>query len=481
MLTEKLTARLKINQVVNNLPREITSISVSSTETTDGSLFVCLKGTNADGHDYAAEAVKKGAVCIVCERPLELPVCQLVVEDTHKAASLLAAEFYGRPADRFKLICVVGTNGKTSTAFIIHKILTTAGHKSALISTNGIYVDGQYRQNQMTTPDPLYLNELFYDIAECGSEFCVMEMSAHAIHQNKLYGTVADLAVFTNFSQDHLDYFKSMQNYRAVKKSFFDKSCAKIAVVNADDDLGREILADGRLPAVSYGVENPSDVFAVDINCEGERASYVMNIYDEIRAVNYFLPGRFNVYNTLAAATACRVFGIKADAIAKGIAAVKSIEGRNQSVCFPKGFKVVVDFAHTPEGIQNILSHLRSSTFGKLIVVFGCGGDRDKGKRALMGKAVSAYADYAVITSDNPRSEDPFEIMFAAESGLKIDHELICDRKTAIAKAVWRASKDDTVAILGKGHEKYQEINGVKYPFSDMEIVLDLLSANSLR
>jgi UDP-N-acetylmuramoyl-L-alanyl-D-glutamate--2,6-diaminopimelate ligase len=481
MQVKKLIESLKIREVVNNLPKEISQIYTVSSQVKENGMFVCINGFKADGHDFAEEAVKNGATCIVCQKKLDLPVCQIIVEDTHKAISLLASAFYGNPAQKLKIICVVGTNGKTSTAFIIDGILNSSGGKSALISTNGIYIDGNYIKNDMTTPDPLVLNGLFAQMVDANVEFCVMEMSAHAIEQQKLYGAVADLAVFTNFSQDHLDYFGTLENYRQVKKSFFNKDCAKVAVVNADDELGKEILKEENIQCVSYGLDNPADVFAIDVSCEGDSSSYVMNIYDEIAFIRYKLSGRFNVYNTLAAATVCRVFGINLKSIAKGISQLKCIEGRNQSICFPKGFKVVVDFAHTPEGIANILSYLRDSTFGKLIVVFGCGGDRDKSKRKPMGKAVSKYADYAYLTSDNPRSEDPFEIMFEAEKGLYINHELVCDRKTAITKAVNMAKQDDAVAILGKGHEKYQEINGVKYPFSDMEVVLDLLSANSLR
>lgn len=481
MQVEKLIESLKINEVVNNLPDEVSQIYTVSSQVKQDGMFVCIKGFKADGHDFAAEAVQNGAACIVCQRKLDLPVCQIIVDDTHKAISLLASAFYGNPSKKLKIICVVGTNGKTSTAFIIDGILNSAGHKCALVSTNGIYIDGNYIKNDMTTPDPLVLNALFAQMVDAEAEYCVMEMSAHAIEQQKLFGTVADLAVFTNFSQDHLDYFGTIENYRKVKKSFFGKDCAKIAVLNSDDELGREIAREEGIPCVTYGLENPADVFAIDVNCEGESSSYVMNIYDEIAFIRYKLSGRFNVYNTLAAATVCRVFGINLKSIAKGLSQLKCIEGRNQWVYFPKGFKVVVDFAHTPDGIANILSYLRDSTFGKLIVVFGCGGDRDKSKRKVMGKVVSKYADYAYITSDNPRSEDPFEIMFEAEKGLYINHELVCDRKTAITKAVNAAKQDDTVAILGKGHEKYQEINGVKYPFSDMDAVLDLLSANSLR
>lgn len=481
MLLSGLIKNLDVKGTANFEDVEITGIYTSSDEVRQGGLFICEKGEKHDGHDFAAQAVKNGAVCVVAERDLSLPVCTVVTDNTRAAESEISSAFYGCPAGRLKIVCVVGTNGKTSTAVIIYKILTCAGKKCGLISTNGIYVNDVYEPNEMTTPSPLTLNRLFRQMVDAGCEFCVMEMSAHAIALDKLRGIVAETTVFTNFSQDHLDYFGSMENYKNVKKSFFDKTHTKSAVVNADDAVGREIMAAADMPVVSYGIDCPADAFAVRVDCEGARLSYVMNIYDEMAFIRCGLSGRFNVYNTLAAATACRVLGIKMPQISHGISEIKFIEGRCQTVYFPQGFRVVVDFAHTPDGITNVLAHLKASDFGRLIVVFGCGGDRDKSKRRLMGEAVSRYADYAFLTSDNPRGEDPFEIMFEAEKGLDIGHQLVCDRCAAITKAVYMARKDDVVAVLGKGHEKYQEINGVKYPFSDMEVVLDLADKSSGR
>ncbi|MBE5748188.1 MAG: UDP-N-acetylmuramoyl-L-alanyl-D-glutamate--2,6-diaminopimelate ligase [Clostridiales bacterium] len=472
MDTLQLLSGLKILQVVNTIPQQIEGVFCDSNQVTKNSLFVCIKGTNCDGHDFALHAIKNGATVVVCQKQMDIDVCQIVVEDTHKAISYLASAWHGFPAQKMRVICVVGTNGKTSTATLIYKVLSQTGHKSALISTNGIFIDEKFIENKMTTPDPMELNCLWQKMAESGTKFCVMEMSAHAIDQQKTFGNVVDLAVFTNLSQDHLDYFGNMQKYGYTKQSFFDRQYAKIAVVNSDDKLGQKIIKQNKIPTVSYGITNVADVFAIDVDCNGQSSSFIINLYDEVCVFRYNLSGLFNVYNVLACATACRVFGIKANEIVKALLCVDEIEGRNQTVFLPNGVRVVVDYAHTPDGFANVLPHLKQSTKGKLICVFGCGGNRDKTKRKTMGQIASKFCDFVFITSDNPRFEDPFDIMFQVQEGVSSDHQLVCNRGQAITTALNVAKNGDTVAILGKGHEKYQEINGAKYPFCDMTAVL---------
>jgi len=472
MDTLQLLSGLKILQVVNTIPQQIDGVFCDSKKVAKNSLFVCIKGTNCDGHDFALQAVKNGATVVVCQKQMDIDVCQIVVEDTHKAMAYLASAWHGFPAQKMRVVCVVGTNGKTSTATLIYKVLCHTGHKSALVSTNGIFIDEKYIENKMTTPDPMELNCLWQKMVDCGTKFCVMEMSAHAIDQQKTFGNMVDLAVFTNLSQDHLDYFGNMQKYGETKQSFFDRQYAKIAVVNSDDKLGQKIIKQNKLPTVSYGITNVADVFAIDIDCNGQNSSFVINLYDEVCFFRYKLSGMFNVYNVLACATACRVFGIKANEIAKALLCVDEIEGRNQTVFLPNGVRVVVDYAHTPDGFANVLPHLKQSTKGKLICVFGCGGNRDKTKRKTMGQIASEFCDFVFITSDNPRYENPFDIMFQVQEGVSVDHQLVCNRGQAITTALNLAKNGDTVAILGKGHEKYQEINGAKYPFCDMTAVL---------
>ena len=472
METKKLTSRLKIDMVVNTVPHDISGVCCHTKEVRDGCVFVCIKGANCDGHDFAKQAVQKGAKMVVCQKPLDLDVCQIVVKDTHKAMSVLSSAWHDYPAQKLKIICVVGTNGKTSVATLIYKIMSQCGYKCALVSTNGIYIDGKYIDNDMTTPDPMVLNRLWADMVACDTKFCIMEMSAHAIHQQKTFGNVVDVAVFTNLSQDHLDYFGDMDSYAKTKTSFFDRQYTKIAVVNSDDKVGQQLIKDNKIPTVSFGITNVADVFAIDINCDGQTSCFVVNLYDEVCRFCCKMPGIFNVYNLLASATVCRIFGVKAKQIAMALKDIEGVEGRNETVFLPDGTKAVVDYAHTPDGFKNILSHLKKSTKGKLICVFGCGGNRDKTKRKIMGQVSSQYCDFVFVTSDNPRFEDPFEIMFDVQSGLSVSHKLVCNRKDAIKQALDMAKSGDTVAILGKGHEKYQEINGAKYPFCDMDVVL---------
>ncbi|MBR2030060.1 MAG: hypothetical protein IJ999_04060 [Clostridia bacterium] len=326
MDTLQLLSGLKILQVVNTIPQQIDGVFCDSKKVTKNSLFVCINGTNCDGHDFAFQAVKNGATVVVCQKQMDIDVCQLVVEDTHKAMSYLASAWYDFPAKKMRVICVVGTNGKTSTATLIYKVLCQTGHKSALISTNGIFIDEKFIENKMTTPDPMELNCLWQKMAECGTKFCVMEMSAHAIDQQKTFGNVVDLAVFTNLSQDHLDYFGNMQKYGYTKQSFFDRQYSKIAVVNSDDKLGQKIIKQNKIPTVSYGITNVADVFAIDVDCNGQSSSFVINLYDEVCFFRYKLSGLFNIYNVLACATTCRVFGIKANEIAKALLCVDEIE-----------------------------------------------------------------------------------------------------------------------------------------------------------
>lgn len=310
-----------------------------------------------------------------------------------------------------------------------------------------------------------------------GVKYVIMEVSAHAIALRKMDGIRADVSVFTNFSRDHLDFFKNMQEYGDTKMSFFAPTHTKVAVVNADDNLGRQIINDARIPLVSYGFKTPSDVFAIDYSDTDSGIEYTINLYDEIAKVNFNLFGEFNLYNTLCAATTARVFGIKLPTITQGIEKVRNIDGRNETF-YKCDKRIVVDFAHTPDGVNNILSYLKSTCKGKLIVVFGCGGNRDRFKRPLIAQNVSKYADDCIITNDNPRYEPYGSIIEDIEGGMSIHYDIIFDRTQAIATAISKAKAGDTIAILGKGAEKYQEIKGVKIPLSDVDTVQKILKSN---
>lgn len=475
---------MHLQQLLNGLCYEIrgdgfadvTSLACDTRQVKSGCMFFCLRGANVDGHALFRKVVGDGAVAIVCDHPLDTEITQVIVKDTREFMSLVAKNFYHNAIDKMKLIAVVGTNGKTSTTYLIESVLNCAGYNTGVIGSNGVFINGQHHDSILTTPDPIQLHSWFYQMYLNKVHFVVMEVSAHAIAFKKMAGVKADLTVFTNFSQDHLDFFSDMRQYADVKKSFFNRRYTATAVVNADDKLGQEIIADCDLPIVTYGTGN-ADVTATNIRCD-DGISYSLNMYGENAEVSYPLRGMFNVYNTLAAGCAVRMFGIKVDKIIEGISGVTCIDGRNETFIRSDGVRVVVDFAHTPDGIRNILTYLKSQCTGSLIVVFGCGGNRDKFKRPLMGQTVSEFADFAVITNDNPRFESPGAIVRDIKGGMRCPYKVVLNRSQATEFALLIAKSGDIVAVLGKGAERFQDIKGRKYPYSDVDVVNNLLKNN---
>lgn len=470
-----------LQQILNNVSYrivgegnpDVTSLACDTSSVKPGCLFFCVKGSRYDGHDFFRKAIGDGAVAIVCERPLETQALQLIVEDVRAVMSIAAKNFFGCCADKMKIVSIVGTNGKTSTSYVLEAILTKAGYKTAVIGTNGIFFNGQRYLNALTTPDPIELHGWLRQMYLNKVEVVIMEVSAHAIALRKMLGIVSDVAVFTNFSQDHLDFFRTMENYRETKKSFFSPNFVRNAVTNADDELGREIAR--LLPSATYGVEHKADVQATDVHISKEQSDYKVEFFGQTALIKTHLAGIFNVYNTLAAATCASVLGVDVDTVIAAIEDVRCVAGRNETLVRSDGARIVVDFAHTPDGIQNILSFLKRTTEGKLIVVFGCGGNRDKFKRPLMAQTVSQFADFAVLTNDNPRYEDPKLIAKDASEALTCKYKVILNRSQATEYALSIATGCDTVAILGKGAEEYQEIRGRKFPYSDVEVVRKLL------
>ncbi len=456
--------------LIGNGDITITCLSSDTSTVKQGAMFFCLQGDNFDGHDFFRKAIGDGASVVVCQKILDTKATQIVVEDTRAFMSLVAKRFYHNAADKLKIICVVGTNGKTSTTYLLDAIFNKAGYNTGVIGSNGVFINGNHYDSKLTTPDPIELNYWLYQMYLNKVHFVFMELSAHAIYYKKLFGIVSDLTVFTNFSQDHLDFFIDMQRYAATKKSHFGKHFTKIAVVNCDDELGNQIIQETELPLVTYGCGD-ADVSASQIQVRSDGISYMLDLYGEKAMVNYRLCGKFNVYNTLAASTVAKLYGIGIDKIVEGLASVEFVEGRNETMFRKDGARIVVDFAHTPDGVINILSYLKSTCKGNLIVVFGCGGNRDKYKRPLMAQAVSKYADFAVVTNDNPRFEAPTTIVNDILAGMTCQYKVILNRSQATEFALSVAKVDDTVAVLGKGAEKYQEIKGRKYPYYDVDVI----------
>lgn len=468
MKIRQLTDTIKCSIIGDDV--DVKSLALSHNDCKDGSIFFCIKGNNCDGEAYIDSAAKNGAVAVVTTRPIDCSLTDVVVKDVRKAMNAICKRFYSDPQKKLKLIGVVGTDGKTSVCELTCQMLNEAGVKCGKIGTNGAFFDGKEIDTGMTTPDPPLLYKLLSEMVAGGVKAVCMELSVHAIYYKKA-DFVFDILIFTNCTRDHLDFFGSIEQYRRVKASAFVQKNCRLAVVNADDPLGLIIALKRKTATITYGIDQPSDTFAVDIKETAEGMCFIINLFDKLYDLKTKLIGRFNVYNLLAAATACALCGLKTDYIAEKIPELGCVRGRMQRVhSMPN---VYIDYAHTPDGLENALSALKKSTEGKLICVFGCGGNRDYGKRKEMGKISGRLADLTVITCDNSRFEDVNAIINEIEKGVRevdnVEYVTISDRKLAIEYALRYATVADTVLIAGKGCECYQEVMGVKIPFSDEE------------
>ncbi|MBE5747070.1 MAG: UDP-N-acetylmuramoyl-L-alanyl-D-glutamate--2,6-diaminopimelate ligase [Clostridiales bacterium] len=461
--------------------REITNLCMDSRKRMDGGLFFCLRGENADGHDYADESVKNGAVAIVCERPVSVNVPQIIVKNVRESLGKIASAFYGNPAQKMKIIAITGTNGKTTTSYMLAEILKKAGKKVGVIGTLGAVYGRKKLPPTLTTPDPIELHKIFADMLLCGTEYVIMEVSAHALHYYKTEGIPFVTAIFTNFTQDHLDFFKDMDAYKRAKLRLFQEKSLPVAVLNGDDGVGREIGEDCEkvgIKTVYYGLNTPVDAFAIVTDESLKRTECMLNINDELCRISLLMTGRHNVYNALAAAVCAMELGIETGAIAEGLSKLCGVEGRLQRVGAFNGGEIYVDFAHTPDGLANSLEALKPHCRGRLICLFGCGGNRDKSKRAVMGETAAKKSDFSVLTSDNPRYEDPLDIIGEIEKGYRRfspRYVIVPDRKRALEYALDILKKGDVLLVAGKGGEQYQEIMGIKYPFNDHDSIIELL------
>lgn len=456
---------------------EIETLTKDSRDKVKNGLFFCLRGT-FDGHNYVKEAIKNGAVAIVTEKLMpRLDCVQVVTSDARLAYSYFSAAFYGNPQEKLKIIGIVGTNGKTSTANFIYKLLTAHGKRSAVVGTLGVEYGDTVLAETLTTPDPDYLFKLFASFVESKIEYAVMELSAHAIWLKKTAAINFECMIFTNCTHDHLDYFSDFYSYRKVKKSAFSKT-SRFFVVNTDDPLGQEIYNETPKKTLTYGIYTPADVFAINVKESLNGLSFVLNMFDMVFKTETSLLGEFNVSNLLAAACACFLCGIKPEKIVKYIGDLTPVSGRMEPVAEYNGAKIFIDYAHTPDGLNKSLSFIAAQTYGETFLVFGAGGNRDKQKRPIMGKIAGDIADHVFITSDNPRDESPEDIIRDIEVGIKdlsIDYVKIPDRYSAISYAIERLSKGDSLLIAGKGAEEYQEVKGKKLQFSDKSAVLEII------
>lgn len=451
----------------------VKNIRISSKEVGEGDLFLCMEGSRDDGNKYL-ENIKCDFVAVTEKKPISRDLKYVVVDNVREAYSLISQNWFLKPLSGIKFISVVGTNGKTSTAHYISSLLSLAGVKTGLIGTEGHFICGEKVGESLTTPDPFELNELFFKMRAKGVEVVISEVSAHAIYLEKLFGIKAEIAVFTNISQDHLDYFKNFENYSAVKMSYFNAVNVKQSIINVDDKCGKLLASrlekDG-CDFVTYGFDNPADCFAIDVKESLDGLSFIANINDEIIEVKSVLYGMFNAYNLLAALIAARELGISADTLTAVVKKVRAVKGRFSVLRCDKG-TVIIDYAHTPDGLKNVLKTARIMTKGRLLCLFGCGGERDVTKRAVMGRVASENSDFVIITSDNPRYENPEEIICNIASGVcGVEYKSITDRTEAIAYAINEMCEGDTLVIAGKGNEPYLDIRGKKIPYNDFETV----------
>jgi UDP-N-acetylmuramoyl-L-alanyl-D-glutamate--2,6-diaminopimelate ligase len=457
----------------------ISDVVVVSTDARPGALFACIPGSHVDGHAFAADAVERGASALLVDRWLELPVVQVRVPSVRAAIGPIAAQAFGRPTDRMTVVGVTGTNGKTTTTYLLESVFRAAGMRPGVIGTTGVLVDGTATPFPRTTPEAPDLQRLLAGMLDAGVDAVAMEVSSHGLDQHRVDGARFACAVFTNLSQDHLDYHPSMASYLAAKARLFTSAMSEVGVVNADSPEGQTIAA-ADLPTITYGVRAEADVRASDVVTGPEGIRFRVGDV----TVSSRLRGGFNVENCLAAFATARAIGLDDRIAAEGIAALRGVPGRLETVEGAPGFLVLVDYAHTPEGIRNVLRAARPLARGRVIIVFGCGGDRDHAKRPLMGEAATSFADLTIVTSDNPRSEDPLAIIRQIEPGARAGgnaYEVEPDRRAAIEHAIGLARPGDVVVIAGKGHETGQEFADRTIPFDDRQVAADALRASGGR
>ncbi len=437
----------------------------------DGCAFVCIKGAHFDGHTYAQKALEDGAKVVIVSQDLGIKY-QVVVENTREAYAVMCKNFFDSAVDKLTIVGITGTNGKTSTAFIMKDILKSLGVESGLIGTVKNMIGEKEYHTEFTTPDPYDLHKLFKMMADDGIKYCIMETSSQAFHQKRLAGIRFKTGVFTNLSQDHLDYHGTIEEYKACKKILF---CNSDSIVMNADDKESEYMTEGiSTPVKYYGVKNNADLKATDVELYSDRVEYTLNGENVI----FYIPGDFSVYNSLAAIGAVCSLGFDLQSVITAASKAQSVKGRVELLKTNTDYSVIIDYAHTPDGLEKAITAVRGFTKGRVITLFGCGGDRDKTKRPKMGRMATDLSDIVIITTDNPRTEDPEEIIkdiLIGTVGSKAEVVTITDRTDAIYYALGIAEKGDTVLLAGKGHETYQVIGETRYHYDEREVVKEFL------
>ena len=458
---------------------EVSVPFMDSREQHEIGLLFCISGARFDAHDFAEQAVKNGASALVVERFLPLSVPQILVKNVREAFGPMCAAMYGYPARSMRMVGITGTKGKTTSSYLLKAVLEAAGMKVGLIGTTGNMIGSTSIHGDMTTPEANHLQALLRRMADEQVQAVVMEVSAHATAMHRVDGILYDIGCYTNLSQDHLDFFGTMENYFEAKKDFFTPRFIRRAALNVDDETTGRILRDLQVPCLRYGISINADVFARDIEITENGVSFRLCAAGQgEQPVHMHLTGIFNVYNALTAAAAALELGVSLAEIVRGLESVQAVPGRAEMLDIHTPYKVLLDYSHSPEALENILKAVRDFTKGRVIALFGCGGDRDHGKRPVMGEIGGRLADYCILTSDNPRNEDPYAILASIEEGIRrtqCPYTVIENRREAIRTALQMAREGDMIILAGKGHETYQEIRGVKRPFDEKVVVRELL------
>lgn len=474
MKLDKLLKNVKIKKIYNDTNPEITGVSYNSMNAEKGYAFVAIRGFQTDGHKYISDACKRGASVIVAEEFTEnIDAVQVIVDDSRIAEALISANFFDRPSAKFKLIGVTGTNGKTTVTYLVKHILDSLGYKTGLIGTNQNMIGDRIIETGRTTPDSFELQKLFSEMVEEKVTHVIMEVSSHALELNRVYGCHYAVGAFTNLTQDHLDFHITMENYANAKAKLFN--LCDCAVINADDKYGIKMAEDAPCKVISYGLNENHALAAHDVSYHKDKIEFSV---DDIK-YSLAIPGKFSVYNALCAISICLSLGIDSENISKALATAIGVKGRAEIVpTGDKKFTIMIDYAHTPDGIENILKASRTFAKGRVVIVFGCGGDRDNTKRPIMGKIAGELADFCIITSDNPRTENPASIIKMVEEGAKqapAPYVVVENRRDAIKYAIDNAMDDDVIILAGKGHETYQILNEGTVHFDEREVVRDIL------
>jgi UDP-N-acetylmuramoyl-L-alanyl-D-glutamate--2,6-diaminopimelate ligase len=476
---DALVTALAPSEVIGGGPVEIADLAYDTRRVSAGTVFFCVRGSRVDGHDLAWEAIERGAAALVVERPLEVDVPQLLVPSVRESMAVAADAFFGEPTKELELAGVTGTNGKTTTAFLLRSILEAAGRRPGLVGTIEWQVGGETRPAPFTTPEAIDLQRLFREMLDAGDRSAAVEASSHGSALRRLDRVRFDVLVFTNLSQDHLDLHGSMDEYFQAKRRLFTGPQPPPAAVNVGNDWGRQLadeLEDAhRAPLVSFGLTDEAEIRPEELEVTARGSRFRAGGL----AIKTPLRGLFNVENALAAVAAGVLLDLEEDAIVEGIASMAAVPGRFEPIDEGQPFAVVVDYAHTPDSLATVLHAARDLGDGRVIVVFGAGGDRDRGKRPLMGKVAADLSDLAIVTSDNPRSEDPLAIIQDVLQGAGLDVEIDPDRRSAIARAVALADAGDVVVIAGKGHEQGQDVGGVVSPFDDRDVAREAVRSRA--